>query len=219
MTDLEVGETEADGRARRGAATRARVMARATEIASAEGLEGLSIGRLATELGLSKSGIFALFGSKEELQLATVRAATRVYVDTVVAPAVQLPPGAGRLRELCERWLAYSRDRVFPGGCFFFGAGAEFDARPGPVRDLLAEGSRLWAELVARTVREAVEAGDLGRDTDAEQLAFEIVALLEMANARSVLLDDPTAYDRARAGLLARLQLSPGESSADTEPH
>jgi AcrR family transcriptional regulator len=204
-----VTETHPDRRIERGNQTRRMIMSRAVEIASTEGLAGLSLSRLATDLKISKSGVFALFGSKEEIQLATVRAATRIYLDTVVEPAMRVPPGVGRLWTLCERWLAYSRDRVFPGGCFFFAAAAEFDTRPGRVRDLLAQGSAKWIELVERTIEEA----EPPPDVDVPQLAFEIIALLETANARSVLHDDPTAYDKAAAGVLRRLRPLAGDPS------
>ncbi|NEB82238.1 TetR/AcrR family transcriptional regulator [Streptomyces sp. SID14478] len=195
-----------DGRVARGNETRRRILRRTTDIASVEGLDALSIGRIATELKLSKSGVFTLFGSKEELQLATVRAAARIYEEKVVRPALESgPAGVGRLRRLCESWLEYSRERVFPGGCFFYGVLAEYDARQGAVHDALALAHRTWTGLVERCVQEACEAGDLRRDTDAAQLAFELIALMEMANAHSVMHDEQTAYRWARVGIATRL--------------
>src|SRR3954471_6872310 len=123
-----------DGRIQRGEHSRQLILAEAVKIASLEGLEALSLGRLAAELSISKSGVFALFGSKEGLQLATIKAATKIYLDTVVDPARREAAGLPRLVSLCWHWLRYSEDRVFPGGCFFFAVNAEFDARPGPVR-------------------------------------------------------------------------------------
>nr|BFE46999.1 TetR/AcrR family transcriptional regulator [Saccharothrix mutabilis subsp. capreolus] len=184
----------------RGEQTRRQILRRAAEIASVEGLEGLSIGRLATELEVSKSGVFAHFGSKEELQLATVRAAAKIFVDEVVTPALDLPPGVARLELLLEGWLAYSERRTFPGGCFFYAVQAEFDARPGRVRDAVAEYGRSWNALVRETVEGVPELA-----VDAGQVAFELVAFLEMANAQSVLHDDPAAYARARAAVRSRL--------------
>ncbi|MER7909554.1 TetR/AcrR family transcriptional regulator, partial [Streptomyces sp. NPDC096068] len=140
--------TKADGRVERGNRTRRLVLGRTMDIASVEGLEGLSLGRIATELGLSKSGVFALFGSKEELQLATVRAAVSVFSRRVVAPLRDVPPGAVRVRDLCGNWLAYSSERVFEGGCFFSAASAEFDARTGPVHDAVARARRDWTAYV-----------------------------------------------------------------------
>ncbi|MEV3854897.1 TetR/AcrR family transcriptional regulator [Streptomyces sp. NPDC050095] len=194
-----------DGRVARGNETRRLVLRRTVDIASVEGLESLSIGRLATELKLSKSGVFALFGSKEELQLATVRAAAQVYEEKVVRPAMEAPAGVGRLWRLCGRWLRYSQDRVFPGGCFFYGVLAEYDAREGAVHDALARAQRSWVGLVERCAEEARELGELRRDTDVPQLAFELIALMEMANAHSVMHGESGVYRRARVGIAARL--------------
>jgi AcrR family transcriptional regulator len=185
---------------------RATILRRAADIASKEGLEGLSIGRLAADLGVSKSGLFGYFGSKEELQLATLRAASAVYLDEVVQPATAIAPGLHRLWRLCDAWLNYSQRRVFPGGCFFFTVAAEFDARPGPVRDAVAAASLDWTRLMTRTITDARQLGDLVETTDAEQLAFELIALLEMANATSLLHDDAVAYRRARTAIDARLR-------------
>ncbi len=124
--------------------TRDAILERAVELASQEGLEGLTIGRLASELGLSKSGLFGHFGSKEELQLATVDAAAEIFVRAVVEPALAAPEGAARLRALCERFVAYLEDRVFEGGCFFAAAAAELETRHGPVRDRVAHFLERW---------------------------------------------------------------------------
>ncbi|SFD06326.1 TetR/AcrR family transcriptional regulator [Streptomyces aidingensis] len=206
--------TRTDGRLERGRQTRRLVLARTMEIASVEGLEGLSIGRVATELGLSKSGVFALFGSKEELQLATVRAATAVYVRHVVHPAEELPAGLGRVCALSRNWLAYSRQRVFPGGCFFFSSAVEFGARQGAVHDAVAARRAEWTDYVRRTLAEARGLGELRPDTDVEQLAFELIALLETANVQSVLSGDDAGYDRAAAGMLARLRAAATDPGA-----
>ncbi|MGW9449070.1 TetR/AcrR family transcriptional regulator [Streptomyces sp. NPDC055632] len=200
--------TKTDGRVERGNQTRRLVLGRTMDIASVEGLEGLSLGRIATELSLSKSGVFALFGSKEELQLATVRAAVSVFSRRVAAPLEDVPPGAVRVRELCGNWLAYSSERVFAGGCFFYAVSAEFDARTGPVHDAVARARLDWTEYMERNLTEARAAGELVADLDAEQLAFEVIALMEAANAHSVLFDDPRAYGRAERGIAARLYAS-----------
>ncbi|MFF7124667.1 TetR/AcrR family transcriptional regulator [Streptomyces sp. NPDC016566] len=198
--------TRLDGRVERGNRTRQLVLRRTVEIASVEGLEALTVGRLATELELSKSGVFALFGSKQELQLATVREAARIFTERVIRPAGEVPAGIGRVWQLCELWLEYSRGRVFPGGCFFYGVMAEFDARTGPLHDAAVRAQRDWSAHVERTIEEARTAGELRADTDVTQLAFELVALLETANALSVLHDEETAYRRARAGIARRLR-------------
>jgi AcrR family transcriptional regulator len=178
--------------------TRNAILRRAADIASEDGLQGLSIGRLATDLGVSKSGLFGYFGSKEELQLATIRTAMGVYLNEVIRPALAVPPSLGRVRSLCENWLSYSQRRVFPGGCFFFTVTAEFDARPGRVRDAIAAASLEWTRLVTRAIEDARQLGELTDDTDADQLAFELIAFMETANATSLLHDDPTAYERGR---------------------
>ncbi|MEW9512018.1 MULTISPECIES: TetR/AcrR family transcriptional regulator [Streptomyces] len=202
-----------DGRVERGNQTRQLVLGRAVQIASVEGLEGLSLGRLATELKLSKSGVFALFGSKEELQLATVRAAVAVYVDHVLRPARAVPPGVGRVWRMCEAWIAYSRDRVFRGGCFFYAATAEFDARGGKVHDALAAAQTGWVTFVEETIEEARAAGELADDTDVRQLAFEVIAFLELANAESVLQNNSLGYAKAARAILARLRTAATESA------
>nr|WSW68690.1 TetR/AcrR family transcriptional regulator [Streptomyces sp. NBC_00995] len=201
-----MAEAHTDGRIARGNQTRRLVLKRAVEIASVEGLEGLSLGRLSTELKLSKSGVFALFGSKEELQLATVGAAAKVYVEHVVQPARDLPAGLGRLWKVCAGWLDYSRQRVFPGGCFFYSVSAEYDAREGKVHDTLAAARTDWVAFVEQTVREAQASGEVEEGADAAQLTFELVALMEMANAESVLHDEFTCYDKAAKGILNRLR-------------
>ncbi|KOV69249.1 TetR/AcrR family transcriptional regulator [Streptomyces sp. MMG1121] len=198
--------TRVDGRVERGNRTRRLVLRRTVEIASVEGLEALTVGRLATELELSKSGVFALFGSKQELQLATVREAGRIFTERVLRPAAETPAGVGRLWRLCELWLEYSRGRVFPGGCFFYGVMAEYDARSGPLHDAAVRAQRDWSAYVERTIEEARTAGELRAGTDVGQLAFELVALLETANALSVLHEEETAYRRARVGIAARLR-------------
>lgn len=178
-------------------------------IASVDGLEGLSLGKIATDLGLSKSGVFALFGSKEDLQLATVRAAVDVFVREVVRPVREDPAGLGKVWRVCELWLDYSGHRVFPGGCFFYGVSAEFDARPGPVRAEIATSRSDWTRYMERLLDEARTAGEFrtGFDrADVPQLAFEVIALMELANAHSVLHEDPAAYERAGRGILDRLR-------------
>lgn len=203
-----------DGRQLRGENTRRALLRRAVDIASAEGLEGLSIGRLSTELRLSKSGVFAHFGSKEELQLAAIRAASAIFTEHIVVPALDVRPGLRRLWALCEGWLDYAERRIFPGGCFFFNAAAEFDARPGRVHDAVADAMRQWTGLLARTVTDAVQLGELGAEVDAEQLAFELDALGRAANAHAVLFADDGVYAKARAGMLARLRAAATDPEA-----
>ncbi|MEI7032123.1 TetR/AcrR family transcriptional regulator [Streptomyces pratensis] len=198
--------THTDGRIARGNQTRQLILKRAVEIASVDGLEGLSLGQLATELKLSKSGVFALFGSKEDLQLATVRAAIKVYLEHVVQPARDLPPGLDHLWRLCSGWLDYSRKRIFPGGCFFYSVSAEYDAREGKVHDTLAATRTNWVTFLEQTVRDAQLAGEVDPAADVPQLVFELTALMEMANAESVLHHEFTSYDKAAKAILSRLR-------------
>jgi AcrR family transcriptional regulator len=194
-----------DGRIRRGDETRRVVLRRAVDLASVEGLDGVTIGRLAAELSISKSGLFAHFGSKEELQLATIRAARAIFSLAVVTPALAKPPGMARLRALLDGWLDYSRGRQFPGGCFFSRATHEYAARPGPVRDALAMVDDEWLRLVATTIGEARELGEIRADVEPRQLAYELDAYLDSANMRSLLGGDLAFYDLARAAVDSRL--------------
>ncbi|WP_329475386.1 TetR/AcrR family transcriptional regulator [Kribbella sp. NBC_01484] len=193
-----------DGRLVRGDQTRRAVLRRSVDIASVDGLEGLSIGRLATELGISKSGLFAHFGSKEELQLATIRAARRIYADNVVTPAFEVEPGVGRVWALSTHWLEYSQRRVFPGGCFFQKVSHEYAARQGAVHDALAAVHREWMDLIETAIGAAVERGELAADP--KLLAFDLNAYYEAANLASILLNDDTTYDQARQAVRARLE-------------
>ena len=170
------------------------ILERAVEVASEEGLEGLTIGRLSSELGLSKSGLFGHFGSKEELQLAAVDAANAIFVREVVEPALVEPEGAPRLRAYCESWVGYLERKVFAGGCFFAAASAEFDGRPGPVRDKLRDGQGLWLGELANQAQLA------GVD-DHDQLVFEIFSLVQGANASYQLFGDERAFTRARTAI------------------
>jgi AcrR family transcriptional regulator len=170
------------------------ILERAVAVASEEGLEGLTIGRLSSELGLSKSGLFGHFGSKEELQLAAVDAASAIFFDEVVKPALKEPEGAPRLRAYCDGWVGYLEREVFSGGCFFAAASAEFDGRPGAVRDRLREGQGAWLDELAK------QASSAGLD-DADQFVFEVYSLVQGANARYQLYDDPDAFARARRAI------------------
>ena len=174
-------------------------------IASAEGLEGLTIGRLALELSMSKSGLFAHFGSKEELQVATVEAAREIFIREVIKPAFDATEGLLRLWKLCDIWLAYVQSGVFRGGCFFAAVAAEFDSRPGPVRDRIAEIMKEWLATLRNAIVEAQNAGHLNNAIDATQLAFEFNSLELGANWAFQLYNDPSAFKRAREAILERL--------------
>jgi AcrR family transcriptional regulator len=189
-----------------GARTRTAILRTAADLASVDGLDGLSIGRLATELAMSKSGLFAHFGSKEELQLATVEEARQRYTREVIGPARAAGPGITRLHALCEAFLSYLERAVFPGGCFFASAMAEFDSKaPGPVRDRIAQCQDQWMDTLEGAARQAQERGELRAGGDPRQLAFELEAALLSANWYYHLFNDPTYFHRARRAVQARL--------------
>lgn len=173
-------------------------------LASAEGLEGLTIGRLAGELAMSKSGVLGHFGSKEELQLAVIDAAAEIFAREVADRARDAEPGLPKLLAMCRAWVSYLERRVFPGGCFFTAAAAEFDDRPGRVRETIAGLATVWNRDLYRQIRTAVAAGDLPADTDADQLAFEIEGVILSLNNALQLHRDQHAPARARRAL-ARL--------------
>jgi len=188
----------------RGLKTRRAILRKAVNIASLEGLEGLTIGKLAATLRISKSGLFAHFGSKEELQCAVVDEARDIFVEKVVLPAAQLR-GLRLLRALCENWLSYGEQKTFPGGCFFSAASLEFDDRPGPVRDRILGLMKKWLGNLEHAARDAQAAGEIRNDVDVHQLAFEIQALAMGGNWSSRLFRDQTAFHSASAAILRRI--------------
>ena len=190
----------------KGERTRQHILERAINVASLEGLEGLTIGRLADELQMSKSGLFAHFGSKEDLQLAAIDGARQRFVDEVVRPAFTAPRGFPRLMALCREWLNYLNRGVFPGGCFFAAASFEFDGRPGPVRDAIAAAMDDWLATLAKSVALAKEEGHLDPRVDPAQIAFELNALFLGANFSSQLQHDPLAFRRAEKAIEQRLE-------------
>lgn len=206
--------------ARKGTRTRESILRVAVNLASVEGLSGLTIGRLAEELKMSKSGLFAHFGSKEELQLATVEMARSIFVDHIISPAMAAPPGVERLWALCDGWIRYVEHPVFPGGCFFAAASFEFDSRPGPVRDHIAKVAKQWLTTLTRAVEEAKKAGHLKPATDAAQLAFEIKYIALGAHSDSQLLDDDTnAMKRARSIILSKILAVATPGCPDLKKH
>jgi AcrR family transcriptional regulator len=190
----------------RGLRTRGAILQRAVNVASIEGLEGLTVGRLAEELGMSKSGLFAHFGSKEDLQLATCETARQIFIDQISRPAMQASKGMPRLWNLLDRWLAHVEQGLFEGGCFFTAASFEFDGRRGPVRERIAAIMREWIETLNRAVVEAQKAGHIDSKVNAAQLAYEIQSLALGAHWGNQLLDDRKAYSRARAIMLEKLR-------------
>lgn len=195
-----------DGRRLKGMRTRQSILAHAARVGSAEGLEAVSLQRLAGDLGISKSGLFAHFGSKEELHMATVDSAAQIFTDEVIRPALQVPRGVGRVWALCNSWLSYVERGVFPGGCFFWAVAEEFDSRkPGPVRDSVLEKKAYWSYSLQRAVREAQAAGEIDPAVDAEQLSWELDSLLGGVNSGFKGGDGLKAIGRGRRAIRDRL--------------
>ena len=190
----------------KGLRTREAILARAVDIASAEGLEGLTVGSLAEQLGMSKSGLFRHFGSKEELQLATIEMARLVFINKVTLPAIAAPKGMPRLWSLIDHWLVLVEKRVFEGGCFFTAASFEFDGRRGVVRDRIAAIMHEWIATITRAVEGAQKAGHLDPKLDATRLAFEFHAIAIGAHWAHQLLEDRQAYSRARLMALEKMR-------------
>ena len=189
-----------------GERSRARVVEQAAQLATIVGIEGISIGRLADATGIAKSSVYALFGSKEQLQLETIDTARVSLITHVIAPVISTTsPGRDRLQGLCDGYLDYVEHRVFPGGCFFVGAAADVGGRRGPVRDRVADYQRQWSDLLVQTASDAQAAGEITPDADPDQLAFELGAILAGANLAAVLQDDNTIIHRARRAVRSRL--------------
>ena len=188
--------------ATRGASTRDAILDRALDVASAEGLEGLTIGRLATDLGMSKSGLFAHFGSKQELQLATVAAAAERFKASVVDAASGEPDGAPRLRAMAAAYIAHLDSEGYAGGCFWAATSAEQDDRPGPVRDAIAGALDAWLAELERQAR-------IAGVSDPERLAFELYSVVIGANSRFRLSGDRRVFAHARASIERQLSELP----------
>lgn len=177
----------------------------AMRLASIEGLGSLTFGRLARELGISKSGVFAHFRSKEHLQRETIEAANDVFEREVLEPGLSATEGLARLEGLCEAYLSYVEREVFPGGCFFAHLLAEFDAPDGPIHDELAAGQEGWLALLESQARTAQDQGALAPDIDTHQLAFDLYAPLELANYLSTLYRDASYVERGRSAVRATI--------------
>ena len=201
MSSVPTRRRRADGEQ-----TRAAIVEAAAQLATIEGLDGLSIGRLADHIGMSKSGLYAHFGSKEELQLAAIDAAEVIFADAVIRPARVPDDPYERLESLCEHFFRYLELPVFPGGCFFASAAAELDTHPGPVKERLAQALGGWMELLERRVRAAQGAGEIDAAEDPAQLAFELEAFMKMANSHTVLHGGDSAFATARRAVAARLE-------------
>jgi AcrR family transcriptional regulator len=190
----------------KGQRTRNSILETAAALATEEGLEPLSIGRLAEATDMSKSGLFAHFGSKEELQLATVDYAAKLFIREVIEPARSAPRGLARVWSLCDHMIDYSERQVFPGGCFFASASFEFNNRPGPVRDHIEEMIRSWLSYLQHAVEQAQELGELDPSQEARAIAFQLDAFAQAANAQYQLFRDASVFDEARRAIQARLE-------------
>jgi AcrR family transcriptional regulator len=191
-----------------GERSRATILSAAARLATVDGLDGLTIGRLADHIGMSKSGLYAHFGSKQELQLATIDTAEDVFEADVVRPAQDAAAGLTRLEALCERFMAHVQSGVFPGGCFFTSVLGEFDTRPGPVRERVAAYIGGWVDRLREEVVAAQRQGQIAAGEDVDQIVFEIQSALLLANTLWVLAEDPVVFDRARTAITGRIDLS-----------
>lgn len=199
-----------------GETTHRNILNTAMNLASKEGLEGISIGRLSSALGMSKSGLFAHFGSKEELQLATIENACSIYNEEIVKPALQSKHGLDCLLELCERWLSYHESDIFPGGCFFLAVSSEFDSRSGPVRERIVKTMSQWLFLLKRELLHAMRSGEIDPNADPEQIAFEINAIGHGANWAYQLYGDRSVFQKARISIQRILNTIKNETSGNS---
>jgi AcrR family transcriptional regulator len=198
--------TRADGQR-----TRSAILQAAVSLATVDGLEGLTIGHLATALGMSKSGLYAHFGSKQELQLATVEEAGRNFAAEVVQPALDAPAGLAQLTALCDAFFDHLRRRTFPGGCFFAAAALEMGTRPGPVKEQIVAFQKGLVALIKGFAVTAMDKGELAATESPDQLAFELNGIILAADASFVLHDDPAVLDLAHQVVRRRLGLEPAQ--------
>ena len=183
-------------------------MREAVSLATLDGLEGLSIGNLASALDMSKSGIYAHFGSKQDLQLATVDEAERIFQAEVIEPALAAEPGLAQLVTVCDAFFDHLKRRTFPGGCFFAGAALEMGTRPGPVKEQIAAFQGRLTAMIRQFIATALERHELPADEDPDALAFELNGIILAANTSFVLREDPAALDMARAVVRRRLGMA-----------
>ncbi|PSB21333.1 TetR/AcrR family transcriptional regulator [Phormidesmis priestleyi ULC007] len=192
----------------KGQSSRTTILLTAAKLATTKGLTGLSLGDLATEIGMSKSGLYAHFKSKEELELATIETAAVIFDSEVLQPAMKAQAGTERLKTLASSFLSHLERRVFPGGCFFASVAAELDTRPGPARDRVVEILGNWLALLRQCILEAQDLGEIDPNTEVDQAVFEIESMLLAGNFLFVMMNDPIHLTQARRGVenvLARL--------------
>src|SRR5262245_19225663 len=206
----KVASESPDAGLSKGQASRETILRAAAKLATTKGLDGLSIGDLAAEVGMSKSGLYAHFKSKEELELATIETAAAVFDSEVLQPAARAHAGTARLGALVDAFLSHLERRVFPGGCFFAAVAAELDTRPGPARDRVVEVLDQWQSLLRQCILDAQASGEIDPQAELAQAAFEIQAMLLAGNYQFVLTNDPVRLSQARKGVehvLRRLAL------------
>ena len=175
------------------------ILKTAMQIASQEGLDALTIGRLANMLDMSKSGLFGHFGSKENLQLETIEAARNIFIAQVVTPAIEESSGIEMISKLCDLWFSYVERCVFSGGCFFLTATHEYKNKPGAIRDALSQNMQDWLDMIARMVLKGQREESLQSNVDPEQIAFELNAIAMASNWQHQLFDRPEAFEQGRA--------------------
>ncbi len=206
LTRRPPDDQSTDGRRVRGRESRAAVLGRSVQLASRFGLEGLSIGALAADLGIHKSSVHALFGSKAELQLATLAAARLILIDHVIVPALPNEVGRPRLEAIGEAWCDYLAADVFEGGCFLCAASAEMDGRPGPLRQAVESVLREWIAVLRENIDVAMAEGAFGPDVDPDALAFRLNAVGMAANWQRQLFGDQLGIEQARAAWRGELE-------------
>jgi AcrR family transcriptional regulator len=200
----------------KGQSSRSTILLTATKLVTTKGLAGLSIGELAAEVGMSKSGLYAHFKSKEELELATIEMAAVIFDGEVLQPAMQAPAGIERLQALVNSFISHLERRVFPGGCFFSAVAAELDTRPGLARDRVVEVLGNWLALLKQCILEAQDLKEIDPNAEVAQAVFEIEAMLLAANLLFVMMNDPIHLAQGRKGvenILARLVVSHNDTS------
>ena len=200
-TTKKTGPVGNESRPSKGEASRATILHTAARLATTKGLDGLSIGELAAEVGMSKSGLYAHFKSKEELELATIETAAAIFNSEVLQPAARAAAGTERLGALVEAFLSHLERRVFPGGCFFAAVAAELDTRPGPARDRVVQVLDQWQSLLRQCILDAQASGEIDPQAEVAQAAFEIQAMLLAGNYQFVLTNDLVRLSQARKGV------------------